>query len=249
MEKYSIIYSLRFEHTYNSGKICRAIDVRINPLSIDLIKRHGLLFKQTAVNEWSLLCVDGNFNTSTSSDELLLDLFLTDPNFMYYTAWDGFEPHVMYDLALPTTNSNATEVIVKNNNEYRLSSSFCTAKLSLNKSTGNALVNTLQFVSKNIYWEYRFIFRNNRDVDFDKLVLCLDTEEDMFDKFKKINNPHEIKTKSKKVLELKEKYGKTLSLKLIEGETKKIMKEYVPFPQIGAFANKEKDTILQICYI
>lgn len=250
MEKYSIIYSLKFEHTYNSGKICRAIDVNVNPLSIEVIRRHGIIFKQTDVNEWSLLCIDGNFNASTSSDVLLLDLFLTDPNFMYYTAWDDFEPHVMYDLILPTDKGNATEVIVKNKKERKLSSSFCTAKLSLNKLTGNRLVNTLQFISKNVYWEYRFIFRDSRgaELDLEKFILCKSTNEDLFSNFVKTDNIYEMKTISKDKLELKEKYETFLSLKFKEGEVRIIRMKYVPLPQIGAFLSPQ-DTIIQICYL
>lgn len=55
MDTYRPLYSLRVEHDYYDNLACRALAFRLKASGVDLCRRRGLLFRQTAVNEWTLL--------------------------------------------------------------------------------------------------------------------------------------------------------------------------------------------------
>lgn len=51
MGTYRPLYSLRVEHDYYDNLVCRALAFRLKAGGVDLCRRRGLLFGQTAVNE------------------------------------------------------------------------------------------------------------------------------------------------------------------------------------------------------
>lgn len=52
MGTYRPLYSLRVEHDYYDNLACRALAFRLKAGGVDLCRRRGLLFRQTAVNEF-----------------------------------------------------------------------------------------------------------------------------------------------------------------------------------------------------
>lgn len=55
MESYRILYRIRIGHDYFDGKPCPALQCRLTPQGEALAHRRGLLFRQTAPGEWTLL--------------------------------------------------------------------------------------------------------------------------------------------------------------------------------------------------
>lgn len=49
MGTYRPLYSLRVEHDYYDNLACRALAFRLKAGGVDLCRRRGLLFRQTAV--------------------------------------------------------------------------------------------------------------------------------------------------------------------------------------------------------
>lgn len=68
MGTYRPLYSLRVEHDYYDNLACRALAFRLKAGGVDLCRRRGLLFRQTAVNEWTLLydCDSAGVDTSVN---------------------------------------------------------------------------------------------------------------------------------------------------------------------------------------
>ena len=67
MGTYRPLYSLRVEHDYYDNLACRALAFRLKAGGVDLCRRRGLLFRQTAVNEWTLLYDCDSAGVDTSS--------------------------------------------------------------------------------------------------------------------------------------------------------------------------------------
>ena len=85
MGTYRPLYSLRVEHDYYDNLACRALAFRLKAGGVDLCRRRGLLFRQTAVNEWTLLYDCDSAGVDTSSDKVEAELCITDPAFVLFT--------------------------------------------------------------------------------------------------------------------------------------------------------------------
>lgn len=96
MGTYRPLYSLRVEHDYYDNLACRALAFRLKAGGVDLCRRRGLLFRQTAVNEWTLLYDCDSAGVDTSSDKVEAELCITDPAFVLFTDWAALRPENAY---------------------------------------------------------------------------------------------------------------------------------------------------------
>lgn len=109
MESYRILYRIKVEHGYFDGEPCPALQCRLTPQGEVLARRRGMLFRQTAPGEWTLL-----FHTRPTKDDILmLDLSICDSGFTLYTAWSGFRPSADYMLELPARRDGAGRADVR----------------------------------------------------------------------------------------------------------------------------------------
>lgn len=69
MDSYRTLYRIKVEHDYFDGKPCTALQCRLTPQGEALARRRGLLFRQTAENEWTVLF---NREPDTGLDTLIL---------------------------------------------------------------------------------------------------------------------------------------------------------------------------------
>ena len=76
MSNYRTLYSLTVEHGYFDNGTCRALRCRISPRGADLWRRRGLLFRQSEPNAWTVLYDSDGAGVDTSSDTLLLEMFI-----------------------------------------------------------------------------------------------------------------------------------------------------------------------------
>ena len=162
MESYRILYRIRIGHDYFDGKPCPALQCRLTPRGEALAYRRGLLFRQTAPGEWTLLFRQ---EPDTKNDVLSLDLFVADPKFTLYTAWDGFQPSAAYSLELPAAEETveAATAIRTTGNKRAIGSGFCTLHLRLTDElvkaagAGRPMQAVLHFKEAAVQWEYLFI--------------------------------------------------------------------------------------------
>ena len=101
MSSYSPLYTLSIRHGYFDDSLCRAFSCTPAPSGQELMRRRGLLFRQTDAGSWTVLCDTAGSGPDTGTDVLELDLAITDPQFVLYTLWENFCPTAAYSLALP----------------------------------------------------------------------------------------------------------------------------------------------------
>lgn len=255
MESYSILYRIRAVHDYFDGKPCPSLQCRLTPQGEALTHRRGLLFRQTAVGEWTLL----SDNLPAEDDVLTLDLFLTDPAFMLYTAWQGFQPSAAYGLELPAAEeeTDAATVIRPIDEKRGIGSGFCTVTLRMTKElleaakVGKPMQAVLCFRTPSVQWEYLFIPRGETDVPVSRLVLEDAAGKVKFSAFKECETYGQIalRTVSRSRIPMRQSYGCKLRLTAQdEGRQKRILLKQVPPPQPGQFADAGKGILRQVCY-
>ena len=143
MSTYRPLYSFRIEHDYFVGGICRALQCAVLPTGQELMSQRGLLFRQTAQNEWTVLYDADGAGVDTASDAIAFGMSISDPAFVLYTEWQGFEPSAVYSLSLPLANgnANATDVITDTESKRRIGMPLCTITLRLTEDVWQAAVN------------------------------------------------------------------------------------------------------------
>ena len=160
MESYRILYRIKAVHDYFDGKPCTALQCRLTPQGAELARRRGLLFRQTAADEWTLLC---QAKPDTANDVLTLSLSITDPAFTLYTAWNGLRPSADYALDLPQQEEyvDAATAIHLSGKRRSIGFGFCTVSLRLTEQmaqaseAGQPMQTTLRFHAPEIISRFR----------------------------------------------------------------------------------------------
>lgn len=265
MKNYRLLYCLRLEHEYYKDGKCRCIDVRTSPSDTKALRRRGLMLKQTEENEWCIL----SSNTEGSyigSDTFLLDFYLLDSTFAYYTDWTQFVHTDLYELKLPNAKAEFAAAIEKKTLAPRIGSKFCIATLNLDEKTfsGSLVTNTFKFFSRKVHWEYVFIPRDRTSkcgMPYNGQTLKLKEKEDRisFDQpeMKELFGGIVWIVKSKDLIPIAISYDYELSLYANDDCT---LMDRVPYPVPGLFqrektesggdsgAESEQEVIRQICY-
>lgn len=255
MESYRILYRIQTVHDYFDGKPCTALQCRLTPQGEALARRRGLLFRQTAVGEWTLL-----FHTAPAEDDVLtLKLFLADPTFPLYTAWEGFRPSAAYGLELPasTATIEAATAIRPAERKRSIGSGFCTVVLRLTggmletAEAGNPGLASLRFHAPSVQWEYLFVPRMASDMKADRLLLEDTAGTVEFSAFKEQTayGRKVYRTVSKSHIPMRKAYACRLRLtERGDGRLKRVLLSHVAPPLPGRFLNEGAGIIRQVCY-
>ena len=261
MSTYRPLYSFRIEHDYFVGGICRALQCIVLPSGQELMTQRGLLLRQTAQNEWTVLYDADGAGVDTASDAIALGLSISDPAFVLYTEWQGFSPSVSYRLDLPLANGNAfaSEVIVDTENKRRIGMPLCTITLRLTENLWQAAVkgtpkcDTIKFKVPERYWEYILIKQSNhREFPLEQLRLYTDKNLLTFNSFEKTNEfgRDAYRTVSEKAVPIRERYDFRLNLIATpenSNRQKQILLRNVEHPKPGQIKS-DADKLRQVCY-
>lgn len=260
MTNYQTIFSFCLEHDYYTQNICRAIEIRVPSQSVSMLKRRGLIFKQTKENQWSIIGDCEGAGVDDDSDVLVLEMILVEPLFVCFTIWQDFRPTHAYHLSLPCnkTKEEATNVI-KDSEHKRQSDSFCSIEINLSNEmfkraeNGNAEINTLIFRSPEVYWEYLFVSRSEKNNE--NLELKEISGKVVFSEMEKIEiEPFTLpvlQTITKSPIPMNERYKLDISLiEIINNnlQKKRVLIKHIPHPSLGRFVAEQTHTIRQICY-
>lgn len=256
METYRTLYSIKAEHDYFDGSVCRALQCRLTAEGARLAQRRGMLLKQTADAEWTVLYRN---EPDTKNDVLMLELTITDPSFVLYTKWDGFQPSEAYELGLPARKEtlDAASAIHKSDRRRNIGSGFCTIALRLTEkmlqaaNAGSPLRAVLQFHAPARRWEYLLIQRTDETMPSGNLQMEDATGQVSFQGFKETAayGRKAWKTVSKSRIPMRLTYGCKLRVTLQDGnKQKRILLSAVPPPQPGQFADVMGDTLRQVCH-
>ena len=261
MSTYRPLYSFRIEHDYFVGGICRALQCAVLPSGQELMTQRGLLLRQTAQTEWTVLYDADGAGVDTASDAIALGLSISDPAFVLYTEWQGFNPAAVYRLDLPLADGNAlaTKVIVDTESTRRIGMPLCTICLHLTDDVWQAAVSgspkndTIKFQAPERYWEYIIIKQNsNREVLLERLKM--DTDKKLLT-FKTLERTSEFgrdayRTVSEEAVPIRERYDFRLNLIATpenSNRQKQVLLRNVEHPKPGQFKS-DADKLRQVCY-
>lgn len=255
MENYSTLYRIKVVHDYFDGCPCPALQCRLTLQGETLARRRGLLFRQTAADEWALL-----FLAAPPVDDVLtLDLLLADPSFTLYTAWKDFQPSAAYilELPLPDEKVDAATAIRSANTKRGIGRGFCTMALRLTEAMTNAakankpMQTVLHFHAPSLRWEYLFILRGETDVPASRMTLEDATGRLEFTALEECEayGKKAIRTTSMSFVPMRQGYGCRLRLMAKdEGRQKRVLLKQVPPPEPGRFLDACDGILRQICY-
>lgn len=252
MDSYQLLYRLHVQHEYFEGISCTAIGCRLSPKSEELVKQRGLLFRQTAVDEWTILYNKDGADLSDEDENLMLELYLTDCNFTLYTNWVDFRPSNAYELQLPVKkeNINAVKAIKTTDKRKQIGSGFCTIALDIAKLLQeNISFNTLQFHAKSAKWQYLFFPREGSTILPSDIFLEDTNNLVTFDKMSQSVEYGKscMMTKSKKAIPIRAVQSSSMRLVQQTGEKpRRILLSDIQPPLIGKYVTR--DMIRQICY-
>lgn len=257
MDSYRTLYRIKVEHDYFDGKPCTALQCRLTPQGEALARRRGLLFRQTAENEWRVLF---NREPATGLDTLILALSIADASFPLYTAWDDFRPSADYELELPqkTETLEAATAIHASGRKRAIGSGFCTLYLRMTNemlqaaNAGTPMQTVLRFHAPEVRWEYLFIPQQGREKLSASDVRLEEMEGKMeFTAFKECEayGRKAWCSRSKGGIPMRLSYDCRLRITLQEkGKPKRVLLPQVPPPEMGAYMDAPKGILRQVCY-
>lgn len=261
MNTYRPLYSFRIEHDYFVGGICQVMQCAVLPSGQELMTQRGLMLRQMAQNEWTVLYDADGAGLDTASDVIAFGLSISDPAFVLYTEWQGFNPSTVYCLNLPLVNgdADATNVIVATENKKRIGMPLCTIYFRITEDIWKTAVNgtpqkdTIKFRSPERYWEYIFIKQNGNSA-IPGECLRLDADKNLLT-FKTFERTSEFgrdayRTVSEKAVPIRESYDYRLNLVAIPESNnlqKQVLLRNIEHPKPGQFKS-DADKLRQVCY-
>jgi len=255
MGDYHILYRIKVVHDYFGNRPCTALQCRPTPQGWAPARRRGLLFRQTAEDEWTLF----SYAAPAEGDVLTMDLSLADPAFPLYTAWEGFRPSAAYVLELPASAGTieAAVAIRQADRKRGIGSGFCTVALRLTKEmqelaeAGTPQQALLHFPAPSARWEYLFVPRPASGMDASRLVLEDTAGTVEFSAFtvQSAYGREAYRTVSESPVPMRETYGCSLRLaERGEGKRRRVFLPCVDPPQPGRLLSEEKGILRQVCY-
>lgn len=261
MGSYRSLYSIRVEHDYFDGNICRAIRCRISPEGAELWRRRGLLFRQTAENEWTVVYDASGAGVDTACDTLLMELDIADPGFVLYTEWADFHPAAAYGLELPLKNESfdAAKVIRETAPKRSIGAGFCQIRIRMTEKLFAAAQKkmpmscTLQFHAPAHRWEYLFFPHDGGKPEPEKLRLEETGGRLTFPAFEMADEYglNGVRTASEEAVPMREHYAFRLRLTSATGgdsRPRRVLLKHLQPPEPGRYLSPELDRLRQVCY-
>lgn len=255
---YRPLYSLRIEHDYFDRGVCRALRCRIAPAEAGLWHRRGLLLRQPCGNEWTVLYDSDGAGVDTASDVLALEMDMTDPAFVLYTQWEGFQPDAAYSLELPSEEetADAANAIRRTASGRGIGSGFCKVRIRLTEKLlqaareGRAESCTLRFRAPECRWEYLLVPRAGDTVAAERYLLEEADGKLHFPPFEPelIYGRELLRTISEESIPMRERYGYRLRVVAPAGSggRKQTILRHLAPPEPGRFLDAARGVLRQV---
>lgn len=255
MESYRILYRIRIRHDYFNGQPCKSLECRLTDAGEALAFRRGLLFRETAPDEWALLFGQ---EPDTENDVLFLNLVNTSSMLPIYTACEGWEPSANYELRLPASGETVEvfKTMRPTGKKRAIGSGFCTLFLRLTDEmlqaakAGKPMQTVLHFEAAEAQWEFQFFHRENEPLPSGQLVLEDRNGQLKFTAFEEqeIRGRKAWITRSESRIRMSRDYPYTLRLILYnEGTQKRVLLARVAPPEPGQYLDAPKGILRRIC--
>lgn len=255
---YPTLYTLKIQHDYFEKTANTTFICQLSPQGAETARKIGLLFRQTAVNEWAV-CFDPSFTQFGTDGVLSLELKRADSSLLYYTDWPDFKSSVAYHLELPGTETEqeATKAIQALDGSRPVVSRFCSVSLHLTDEMrkkaldGQPVKTSLHFPAKSVKWEYLFIARGGQGISGNEMMLEDSNKKIVFGEMKKttVFGKECLSTTSVDKIPMRSSYDCRLRLmQLKDGNTKRILLSNVSLPVPGRFVSDDSNVMRQVCY-
>lgn len=259
MSSYSPLYTLSIRHGYFDDGLCRAFSCTPAPSGQELMRRRGLLFRQTDAGSWTVLCDTAGSGPDTGTDVLELDLAITDPQFVLYTLWENFRPTAAYSLALPLPEdgtADGTKTMTESAAARQIGRGLCTVSLRLTEEMwqdalkGHPQDCTLLFTPKACRWEYRLDFRKDTIRPSGQLMLEERSGRLTFPPFVRTEGGV-FRTVSEESLPMHVRYDIDLKLTCRQenSDRRQILMRHIPPPEAGAYLDSNPGMLRRIIRI
>lgn len=261
MENYRPLYRIAVAHDYFDGQPCTAIGCRLSPQGAELARQRGLLFRQTAANEWVVLYDSNGAGPDTENDVLTLEISLSDPAFPLYTEWKDFRPSAAHVLELPQAEENmdaATAIRRAGDGKRKPGTPFCTVLLRLTEQLPEAAETDrpkgalLRFHAPSVQWECLFLSHGEGSASPGTPALEDTAGKVEFSAFEECEayGRKAWRTVSKARIPMRTSYGCRLRLVAQTGgrQQKRILLSRISPPEPGRYQSGQDGTIRQVCY-
>lgn len=261
MESYRTLYRIAVAHDYFEGQPCTALQCRLSPQGARLARQRGLLFRQTAANEWAVLYDCNGAGPDTENDVLTLEMSLTDPTFPLYTEWKDFRPAAAHVLELPRAEESmdaATAIRPARDGKRKVGTPFCTVLLRLTEQLPEAAETDcpkgalLRFHAPEVQWEYLFLPRGEGIASPDGLTLEDAAGKVEFSAFEECEayGRKAWRTVSQGRIPMRASYGCRLRLVVQNGgrQQKRILLSRIDPPEPGRYQSGQDGILRQVCY-
>ncbi len=257
---YKKVFEICLKHEYFTENICAGIQLNVSALTLILIKRRGLIFRQSGANKWCFVADCTGGGVDELSDIFTLEMRSTDPAFMYYTDWEGHNPAKTCLLELPCDSSDIDIVPEMNKNQIkRVGSVICLINLRLSNrmfdlaKEGHEMKQVLVFHNSKKYWEYLFVPRSeigDKKIKIEETKGLINFEEitqiqlEIFDFLV-------YRTISTTPIPIKECYDYQISLKEVVREAPLMVRTIIrdlTLPRMGLFRSEDPNVIQHISY-
>lgn len=261
MESYRTLYRIAVAHDYFEGQPCTALQCRLSPQGVELARQRGLLFRQTAANEWAVLYDSNGAGPDTENDVLTLEMSLADPAFPLYTAWQNFRPAAAHVLELPRAEESmdaATAIRPAGDGKRKVGTPFCTVLLRLTEQLPEAAKADrpksalLRFHAPEMQWEYLFLPRGEGIASPGTPALEDTAGKVEFSTFEECEAYGRTawRTVSKARIPMRTSYGCRLRLVAQTGgrQQKRVLLSRIPPPEPGRYQSGQTGILRQVCY-
>lgn len=258
MSQYIAIATIRIEHNYYNPPVNRFVDLKPTSETQKLMRQRGVMFMKSDDCEWQWIMPDDSPGFM-EKDILEVSMTVCDPYFPQQIEGNGYDMRSLYKFKMGNgvVEVNADHVWIEETDGQRQGNEFCRIVLKpveialerLRKQEICPPKFTLRFHTKAYYWEYIYIFKDDKDEQGKELVLRTPgnmVEFSPSEKYEETNwGPNVWRIVSTERISLKKEYN--IPLQLFIGT--RIESRFVSPPQMGKHRSDSPDTIREICYI
>lgn len=260
MADYRILWRLEIGHDYFRDGKCRAIDLRVQTEPPALFRDRQLLMRKPEENTWELIGNIENGGIYTGTDRIVFEFMVKDPDFLYYTTWEGFRMSDVYviDFSNRSGEIDLADALRNVPERKKVAGVLFSGCLCLSEEMyGGARVDEpvrlrLNFMAAKARWEYLFVDRVG-DIKIKDLVL-----EEMEGKLK-FSVPKSVsflngtawRCESLSAIQMSECYDYQLCLiekSQLSPEMKRKLVRNVGWPESGGFYDLDPGWLRKVVY-
>lgn len=255
MIRFKSIAKINLEHDFYTNGVNKDLRLHLLHNSCKLIRQRKIIFRQTDVNEWQFM-MEENCAGFMYDDVLEISLIAIDPDFINKISISNYAPLRLHQITLDK------EIIIIDNmfemevlNEKKQQREFCRIILKSSQiMTQTEHKYTIRFSSPSRYWEYLFIFRDEKDprgafLKLEASPISAVTFQDPKKYKDSIRGENTYSTISNEMIKCQDSYDLKLILSDYSSGERKVVSKFIAVPKIDRYYPFAPDIIREIVYL